>query len=163
MMIPYKTSPMPDWGGCSLARSYKTAHTDLTMKTMQTGEMISDLGRDGKIEAPEGNFAVDFSEADKTHAITPEHLFAGAYAACFHSALKSAAERSNLDIAGSTVIARVELGDEGNNQSALAVTLRASIPGATVDEANCLLGEAHETCPYSRAVHGNITVNLELD
>jgi osmotically inducible protein OsmC len=134
-----------------------------TMKTLQTAEVVSDLGRDGKIETPGRTFAIDFAPADETHGITPEHLFAGAYAACFHSALKSAAERANLDISGSTVVARVELGDEGNNQSALAVTLRASLPGASDHEARRLLHDAHQSCPYSRAVRNNITVNLELD
>jgi len=60
-------------------------------------------------------------------------------------------------------ISRVELGDEGNNQSALAVTLRASVPGASASEAKRLLHDAHESCPYSRAVRGNVSVNLELD
>jgi Ohr subfamily peroxiredoxin len=125
--------------------------------------MISDQGRNGRVETPDRSLVLNFADSGEGEPITPEHLFAGAFAACFHGALKSAADRSHIDIPGSTVIARVRLADEGENQAVLAVTLRASIPGVTTREAKSLLHRAHESCPYSRAVRGNIAISLELD
>lgn len=127
-------------------------------------EMLSENGRDGKIEAADGSLSVDFrAGSDDRPAPTPEHLFAGAYAACFHSALKSLAGSAHKDIAGSTVVACARLADNGSGGSVLAVTLRASIPGVSESDARHLLHQAHEKCPYSRAVRNNVTVTLALD
>ena len=53
------------------------------MKTIHVAEMIAQGGRDGNVEAPEGGFAVQLSTDEQPGSVTPEHLFAGAYAACF--------------------------------------------------------------------------------
>lgn len=132
------------------------------MNIKQTGTMLSDRGRDGRIESSSGGFTVDFNDRDANREVTPEHLFAGAYAACFHSAIRSAAKRAGLEIDGSTVICSVHLGDE-NGHSALSVELRAAIPGVDAGKARDLLEQAHGTCPYSRAVRGNIPVKLSVD
>jgi organic hydroperoxide reductase OsmC/OhrA len=44
----------------------------------------------------------------------------------------------------------------------LAAAIMASFPGLTKDAALDLLRAAHEMCPYSRAVKGNIDVTLAL-
>jgi lipoyl-dependent peroxiredoxin len=126
----------------------------------RTAEVLSQRGRDGRIEASDRSLDFDLS-ADG--APTPEHLFAAAYAACFHSALRSAAKTAHLDIAGSTVIARVTLREDEKGGSRLEVELRAAIPGVSADQGERLLHQAHETCPYSRAVRGNVNVRLGTD
>lgn len=135
------------------------------MKTLQTGTMISENGRDGKIEADDKTFAIDFQAAGETKkdGITPEHLFAGAYAACFHSALKAQARKAHKAIEGSTLTARVRLVERDDGELELAVELRASLPGVSVSEGEHLLHQAHARCPYSKAVRGNIGVTLALD
>ena len=133
------------------------------MKATPAATILSDNGRDGKIEADDVSFSVDFTHADDTEGVTPEHLFAGAYAACFHSALKSAAKKGHHDITGSTVVATARLVEQADHGSALAVDLRASIPGVSANDAGRLLHQAHSSCPYSKAVRGNVTVSLSLD
>lgn len=133
------------------------------MKTTPAATILSDNGRDGKLEADDIPFSVDFAHAEDTDGVTPEHLFAGAYAACFHSALKSAAQKGHHDITGSTVVATARLVEQPDHGSALAVDLRASIPGVSANDAGRLLHQAHSSCPYSKAVRGNVTVSLSLD
>lgn len=123
-------------------------------------EVASHRGRDGIVESSDGALRFDLAEE---RAPSPEHLFAAAYAACFHSALRHAAQTAHADISGSSVIARVGLADEESGGSRLTVELRAAIPGVSKDDGDRLLRQAHATCPYSRAVRGNIDVKLSTD
>lgn len=133
------------------------------MKIIQTGTIVSEGGRDGKIESSSGDFTVDFTDHAPDRAVTAEHLFAGAYAACFHSALQSAARRDKVDITGSTVICAVHLNETDSGDYTLSVEIRASIPGVDADAGGRLLQQAHHTCPYSKAVRDNIPVELRFD
>jgi lipoyl-dependent peroxiredoxin len=45
----------------------------------------------------------------------------------------------------------------------LRVELLASLPGVSRTDADHLLHQAHTTCPYSKAVRGNVNVTLTLD
>jgi len=125
--------------------------------------MLSENGRQGKIEASEPSFSIDFTELRDGIALTPEHLFAGAYAACYHSALLAAAERAHQTIIGSTVIGTAQLNEDEHGGYELAFELRASLPGVSASEGEHLMHEAHRTCPYSKAVRQNIPVKLTLD
>jgi len=94
-------------------------------------------------------------------ATNPEQLFAAGYAACFHSALKRVAGQDKIDVAGSSITARIGLGLQGS-AFALAVTLVGAFP--TLDEATGreLMDKAHQVCPYSNATRGNVEVQLQL-
>lgn len=133
------------------------------MKTIHIAEMIADGGRDGTVEAPDGHFRVQLSTDEHAGIVTPEHLFAGAYAACFLGALKSAAETSHLNLEGVTVTGRAHLEEDGPNGHELEVELRATIPGLAASAARHLLNLAHQSCPYSKATRGNIKVSISLD
>jgi osmotically inducible protein OsmC len=133
------------------------------MKTVHIAEMIAEGGRDGRVESAEGNFAVDLSSEERTEAVTPEHLFAGAYAACFLGSLKNHAEKAHLKIEGLTLVARAHLEEDAQGEYQLQVDLRATMPGVSESDAEHLMNLAHQTCPYSKATRGNITVNLSFD
>lgn len=133
-------------------------------KTIQVAEIISQGGRSGKAESPDGNFSVQFTPpSENAEGVTPEHLFAAAYASCFHGALLNAAERGHFKIVGSTVVGRVALGENERGEYGLRVELRASLPGVAEHDALHLMHQAHMTCPYSKAVRGNIDVTLGTD
>src|SRR5690625_4835233 len=85
----------------------------------------------------------------------PEQLFAAGYSACFHSALKRVCREARVDASGSTVTATVGIGRTGDT-FALQVELQVSIPSASDGQAEDLVRRAHRTCPYSRAVSGNV-------
>jgi osmotically inducible protein OsmC len=133
------------------------------MKTIHIAEMIAQGGRDGKVEAADGNFSVDLSTDEKPESVTPEHLFAGAYAACFLGALKNAAEKAHLPTEGVTVVARAHLEEDNRGGYQLNIDLRATLPGVKDTDAQHVLNLAHQTCPYSKATRGNINVNLSFD
>jgi lipoyl-dependent peroxiredoxin len=133
------------------------------MKTIHIAEMIADGGREGIVEAPDGHFRVQLSTAEQRDSVTPEHLFAGAYAACFLAALKSAAEAAHLELTGITVTARAYLEEDERGGHLLDVDLRATVPGIAESAARHLLNLAHHNCPYSKATRGNIRVSLGFD
>jgi Ohr subfamily peroxiredoxin len=133
------------------------------MKTIHIAEMIAQGGRDGTVEAPDGNFRVQLSGDEQPDSITPEHLFAGAYGACFLGALKNAAEKAHLKLEGVTLVARAHLDEDDRGGYNLNVELRAAMPGVGEAQAQHLLNLAHQTCPYTKATRGNINVTLAFD
>ena len=133
------------------------------MKTIHTAEMIAEGGRDGRVDAPDGALSVELSSAEREGVATPEHLFAGAYAACFLSALKSHAEKAHLKTEGFTVVGRAHLDEDDRGGYQLHVDLRAALPGISGSDAKHIMNLAHQTCPYSKATRGNIIVNLSFD
>jgi osmotically inducible protein OsmC len=133
------------------------------MKTIHVSEMIADGGRDGTVESDTGSLSLRLSSGDGKDAITPEHLFGGAYAACFLGSLKNAIEKSRLTVEGATLVARVHLDEDARGDYQLNVDLRATLPGLSDSDAEHVMNLAHQSCPYSRATRGNINVNLSFD
>ncbi|MGX1858500.1 organic hydroperoxide resistance protein [Dietzia sp. NPDC055340] len=123
-------------------------------------------GRDGHVATADK--AVDLEMAPPTElggsgkGNNPEQLFAAGFAACFHSALQSAARTRKVAIDGSSVGARVSLLRSGEASIDLAVDLEVILPGVETEQANELAKLAHEMCPYSRATAGNIEVSVSV-
>jgi Ohr subfamily peroxiredoxin len=93
----------------------------------------------------------------------PEKLFALGYSACFLSALKATAGRQKSRLPDdATVEATVGIGPRSEGGFGLAVALAVIIPGWSADDARALVLKAHETCPYSNALRGNVDVKLSL-
>ncbi len=93
-------------------------------------------------------------------ATNPEQLFAAGYAACFHSALKVVA--GGTDLTGSEVSSDVAIGRLASGGFGLAVALTVTIPTLDRDAAEALVAKAHEVCPYSNAIRGNVDVDLRV-
>jgi lipoyl-dependent peroxiredoxin len=89
----------------------------------------------------------------------PEELFAAGYAACFESAIRLVARRRDLELGDVAVTAEVAIGKEGDG-FALAARIRGKLPGMDRAQAEELMHEAHEACPYSKATRGNMPVEL---
>lgn len=134
------------------------------MKTIHIAEMAAQGGRDGTVEAPDGKFSVKLSTAEEPENITPEHLFAGAYAACFLGALKHVARSAHIEPDdGWVVTGRAHLEEDNRGGYGLNIELRAALPGVGDSNAEHLMNLAHQSCPYSKATRGNINVNLAFD
>jgi osmotically inducible protein OsmC len=113
-------------------------------------------GRTGHVTTADGKLALDLSRpralgGDDGPGVNPEQLFALGYAACFHSAVQSAARQRQLDISGSQITAHVGLGRAAPGEITLVVTLQDTFPTLTEPEARALMEAAHQLCPYSRA------------
>jgi osmotically inducible protein OsmC len=124
-------------------------------------------GRDGQGESSDGKLKVKFSLAKalggKGEGITPEHLFAQGYTACFGSALQYVAGQKKVHLpADFSITAKVDLAkaDDGNFQ--LVVELIAKAPGIDKAQLEEFVKIAHTVCPYSRAIHGNVPVKLTV-
>jgi lipoyl-dependent peroxiredoxin len=94
----------------------------------------------------------------------PEQLFAAGFAACFLAAIKQAAATEKTVIAGdANVTATVGIGacDDGPG-CRLKVQLAIDLPGLDHDCAKRIVESAHQTCPYSNAVRGNVDVRLRI-
>ncbi len=93
-------------------------------------------------------------------ATNPEQLFAAGYAACFQTALMSAAREDGKDASASTVTADVSLGKFESGRFGLTVVLAVAIPNMAHDAVQALADAAHQRCPYSRTTRGNIDVEV---
>jgi Ohr subfamily peroxiredoxin len=137
------------------------------MKTIYTTSAVaSGNGRDGRIASLDGLLAADVRMPPELGgqggATNPEQLFAAGYAACFHSALKLVAGAEHADTSGSEVVADVSLGALDGGAFGLAVSLEVSLPALEQADARALVERAHEVCPYSNAVRGNVEVTLSV-
>jgi lipoyl-dependent peroxiredoxin len=52
---------------------------------------------------------------------------------------------------------------QGERRFGLEVELRVRLPGVSRADAEALVAAAHEGCPYSNAVRGNIPVTVTLE
>jgi organic hydroperoxide reductase OsmC/OhrA len=59
------------------------------------------------------------------------------------------------------VDAEVDLG-KGGDGYLLQARLNVSLPGVPRDVAQALVETAHQTCPYSKALTGNIHIEINL-
>ncbi|WP_029270305.1 organic hydroperoxide resistance protein [Virgibacillus alimentarius] len=91
----------------------------------------------------------------------PEQLFSAGYAACFDSALNLAARKQRIKIDETEVKAQVSIGKDTDGGFALTVALDVKIPGVEQEVAEQLVESAHQICPYSKAIRGNIAVDLK--
>jgi len=123
-------------------------------------------GRNGHSRTSDGLLDVDVripKEMGGTGGATnPEQLFAAGYAACFHSALKAAARGTDADLEGTEITTRVSIGRIDNGGFGLAVELDLYAPELEAGMAQELLDKAHQLCPYSNAIRGNVEVQLRL-
>ena len=92
----------------------------------------------------------------------PEQLFAAGWSACFEGAMAIAARKMNTTLPiGMAIDAEVDL-----CLVVVAYSLRArlnvTLPGVEREVAQALADAAHQTCPYSKAIRGNIDVVIHL-
>ena len=129
-----------------------------TAKTHTTG------GRErGISKSFDGHLAVKLSVPGTNGTGTnPEQLFAAGWSACFEEALSTAARKRHLIFQKGTAIdAEVDLCiDKGEYY--LQARLNINIPGLNREAAHVLIDEAHKTCPYSKAIEGNVKVEYNL-
>jgi lipoyl-dependent peroxiredoxin len=137
------------------------------MKTLFTSEAICKGGRSGTLQSPDGllNVALGnpMEKGIEKRGPNPELLFAGAYSACYQGALVNAGKMLGTPVDHSTVRALVSLVEDDSGGYGLAVELHALIPDMGREQVQRLMEEAHQTCPYSRALRGAASVALVVD
>ncbi|CAO1636155.1 unnamed protein product [Sympodiomycopsis kandeliae] len=95
----------------------------------------------------------------------PEELFSLGYSACFLSALRLVARNAKEEIPADTAVdALVHIGPPSGGQGfALAVDLSVSASYSDKQKFQKLVDEAHQVCPYSNAIKGNVPVTVKVE
>jgi osmotically inducible protein OsmC len=147
MSQPKKEPSMPQTG--------KVAYT---AKTHTTGGRANGIAR-----SSDGRLDIRLSiPGGPGVGANPEQLFAAGWSACFEGAMGLAARKMKIALPADLAIdAEVDL-CQAEDGYFLQARLNVSLPGLERDTARSLTDAAHRTCPYSKAVRGNVDVAINL-
>lgn len=120
-------------------------------------------GRDGRGATEDGQVDVSLRVPEEQGGpgggTNPEQLFAVGYGACFRSELDLAGKEFDVDTSEAVVNSEVGIGKEGDSFG-LSVKLNVTIPDVDNGTAQQVVDRTHELCPYSKALRGNIPVEV---
>jgi osmotically inducible protein OsmC len=139
------------------------------MSNIYEAEATSIGGRTGLAASSDGHLRVKLAApatlgGSGGEGTNPEQLFAAGYAACFLSAIRSAAAEENTTIADdANVTATVALGTRKDGPGlALRVALGVDLPGVDRGTAERIVAVAQDNCPYTHATRGNVDVRVRI-
>lgn len=134
---------------------------DVPEKVAYTARVTSTGGRAGHAVSHDGSLDVILADPrdDSPTGTTAEELFAAAYSACFNDAISHVASTVGIDCSGSTVTTTIQLGPHGES-SAFSIIVEVAVPGQDVASIQDLANRAHQICPYSKAMRGNVQVEV---
>lgn len=133
------------------------------MTALYTTSATAHAGRNGQVTTDDKKLDLALSYPKEMggtgEATNPEQLFAAGYSACFSNALLHVARETKIAIKSAPTTATVGIGPNENNGFALTVALSIELE-LEQNAAAELVRTAHQVCPYSNAVRGNIDVKL---
>ncbi|AKN31383.1 osmotically inducible protein C [Clostridium carboxidivorans P7] len=138
------------------------------MKTLYETTMINVGARKGRVYSPDMSFNLDVAMpkelgGEDTKLTNPEQLFAAAYSTCFNGALEVVLQKTRTKFEKTTVSAIVSLKEDPEDKGLkIAVKLQVSIDGLEREKALKYANIAHKNCPYSKAIRGNVDVEIEV-
>lgn len=108
------------------------------------------------------SFTTRFGDAKGTN---PEELIAAAHAGCFSMALAFQLAGAGHAPDSLRTDARLTMEQEGAGWriAAVALSLRAKVPGLGAEEFKRLADQAKATCPVSRVLNAEITLDAALE
>jgi osmotically inducible protein OsmC len=132
-------------------------------KILFTAKVHTTGGREGAARSSDGRLDVRLSPPGTAGSGTnPEQLFAAGWSACFEGAMGIAARRLKIALPADLAIdAEVDL-CLTDGAFFLQARLNVSLPGVEREIAQTLVDAAHQTCPYSKAIRGNVDVVITL-
>lgn len=125
-------------------------------------------GRDGHARTEDGTLDVNLTipkelGGNGATGNNPEKLFAAGYSACFLGAMKFVASQGGPNVPENTTVSgTVGIGPRSEGGFGLDVQLDIALPGLAREQAEKLIHEADQVCPYSNALRGNVPVRLKL-
>jgi len=125
----------------------------MSAKVLFTGKTHTTAGHDGAARSSDGFLDIKLPQPHPA----AENLFGVAWSACYMGAIELAASKKKITLPpGLAVDAEIHLNlDNG-------AFFDVSLPGLDSEVAKELIHAAHEICPYSKATHGNISVETNL-
>ena len=123
---------------------------------LQRGEFgVYDL----KLSAP-GVESLDFI-ATEPHP-RAEQLFAGAWSACYTTVFGMAAQLKKVTLPSDySVDIQINIGQTGAAWF-LGAQFTIRVPGLETEVVEAIARLAHQICPYSKSVHGNIEIGMNI-
>jgi osmotically inducible protein OsmC len=140
------------------------ATTTQQKRVLYTAKVHTTGGRDGGTSrSNDGRLDIKHSTpGSKNLGTNPEQLFAAGWSACFEGAMGIAASKMKVALpAGYAIDAEVDLCITEGEYS-LQARLNVSLPGMERDIAQSIVDAADTTCPYSKAIRGNVDVEIAL-
>jgi Ohr subfamily peroxiredoxin len=138
----------------------------LTGKTHTTASRCEDVHRgdervDIQLSTP-GNAGNEMAFAAIQMHPAAEQLFAGAWSACYTGALRLVTKTKKV-VLPSDMSVDIEVDLDGTGESYfIQARIDVRMPGVASDVADAIAHAAHDVCPYSKAVHGNIDVAMNV-
>ena len=132
-------------------------------RTLYTGKVHVVGGREGAARSADGRLDIKLSTPGGPGTGTnPEQLLAAGWSACFEGAIAIAAKDMKLALPQAPSIdAEIDL-NLNEDGYGLAARLNVALPGLPRDMAQAIVEAAHRTCPYSKALAGNIDIAINL-
>lgn len=95
----------------------------------------------------------------------PEELIGAAHAGCFSMALSMMLGQAGLTAERINTTAEVSLDkdDKGFSITAIALTLKAKVPGTDNEQFQQIANQAKEGCPVSRVLNAQISLDATLE
>jgi len=95
----------------------------------------------------------------------PEELIAAAHAGCFTMALAFKLQGAGLTPESLATEAKLTMEQEGAGWkiAAIALSLKAKVPGASPEQFQSLAADAKATCPVSRVLNADISLDAKLE
>ena len=132
-------------------------------KTLYTARTHTTGGRSGQSRSSDGRLDVKLSVPGSTgQGTNPEQLFAAGWSACFEGAMAGAARAMKIKLPDTLAIdTEVDL-NLVDGEYSLAARMNISVPGVDRAVAQQLVDAAENSCPYSKAIRGNVPVSFTL-
>jgi osmotically inducible protein OsmC len=156
--------------GKSHRHSVHSQHPENSMKKTASAVWQGDLkSGKGTISTESGalkdnpyGFNTRFEGAPGTN---PEELIGAAHAGCFSMALSMMLGEAGLTAERINTTAEVTLDkdDKGFSITAIALTLKAKVPGADEQQFQQIANQAKEGCPVSRVLNAQISLSATLE
>lgn len=140
----------------------------MSVNVLYTTSATATGGRDGHAETTDGSLKVKLATPKELGGAggegnNPEQLFAMGYSACFIGAMKAIGGKVGVKVpADASITATIGIGPRSEGGFGLTVELAILLPGLEKTEAEKLVHEAHQICPYSNATRNNIDVKLTI-
>jgi lipoyl-dependent peroxiredoxin len=115
----------------------------------------------GVLDAVPYSFSRRFGDEKGTN---PEELIGAAHASCFSMALSNVLGEAGLtaDEIATTARVTVEQAEGGFAITAVHLTVRAKVPGASAEAFEEAAGKAKAGCPVSKVLNAEITMDASL-
>lgn len=136
------------------------------MTTLYKTKATALAGRNGHVKSEDNLLDLQLAypkEMGGTGAATnPEQLFAAGYAACFSNAVLHLAREAKVDLKSAPVTAEVGIVSKEDGGFGLTANLEVALE-LPQEQALVLTRKAHQICPYSNAVRGNVDVAVTVN